>query len=361
MFRRSRSRLDEEVASHIAEETADNIARGMNPAAAREAALRTFGNVEAAKETMRERNPWYWLDTLWQDVGFACRLIGRNRWLSATIIATLTTGIALNVSMFSLVNGYLLRPWVRSEPETLLSVHPRFSGDYNLHYSDGGMSQPDYARLRDSAESLAGLSAYRLMNVTLSGEEAGSLRAGLVSCNVTDVIRPDQPLLGRYLAPDECALASPARVAVLSESAWRTRFSGAADIVGRTIHLNRQPFTVVGVAPSLLLPGPGNDSDVWIPYTLLNQLLPSDENFDFSDQRAQWLSVTGRRKPDHSLRQVENELRAIARHADEDIPGRQTSLTVTDGALINDPDIRQRARVMFAVTLGSTTVLLLLA
>ncbi len=69
--------------------------------------------------------------------------------------------------MFSLVNGYLLRPWVRSEPDTLVSVCPRFSGDYNLRYSDGGMSQPDYARLRDSAESLSVLSAYRLMNVTL--------------------------------------------------------------------------------------------------------------------------------------------------------------------------------------------------
>ena len=154
MFWRSRNRLDEEVASHIAEEIADNIARGMNPAAAREAAMRAFGNVQTAKETVREHNPWYWLDTLWQDVYFAFRLIARNPSLSATIVATLTMGIALNVSVFSLVNGYLLRPWVRSEPETLVSVFPRFSGDYYLQYSDGGMSQPDYARLRDSAESL---------------------------------------------------------------------------------------------------------------------------------------------------------------------------------------------------------------
>lgn len=172
MFWRRRSRLDEEVASHIAEETADNIARGMHPAAAREAAMRTFGNVEAAKETVREKHAWYWLDTLWQDVHFAFRLIARNPWLSATIVATLTTGIALNVSVFSLVNGYLLRPWVRSEPETLISVSPRYSGDYNLRYSDGGMSQPDYAGLRDSAESLSVLAAYRLMNVTLMTDGA---------------------------------------------------------------------------------------------------------------------------------------------------------------------------------------------
>ena len=81
----------------------------------------------------------------------------------------------------------------------------------------------------------------------------------------------------------------------------------------------------------------------------------------FADPRAQWLTVVGRRKPDHSLRQVEQELRALARRADEDVPGRQTSLIVTDGSLINDPDVRQRAPVIFAVTLGTTTVLLLLA
>jgi len=93
MFWRGRGRLDEGVASHIAEETADNVARGMDPAAARAAAMRTFGNVEAAKEIVRERNSWYWLDTLWQDVYFAFRLIARNPCLSATIIATLTPGM----------------------------------------------------------------------------------------------------------------------------------------------------------------------------------------------------------------------------------------------------------------------------
>jgi macrolide transport system ATP-binding/permease protein len=359
MFWRRRTRLDEEVESHLAEETADNIARGMDPAAARDAARRTFGNVEAAKEAVRERDPLYWVDTLWQDIRFAFRLIGRNKWLSVTIVATLTIGIALNVSVFSLLNGFLLRPWVRSEPETFVGVIPRYSGQYRLRFSIGGMSQPDYARYRDSAKSLTALSAYRLLDLTLSGAESGSIRAGLISCNVADVLRPAPPLLGRYLITDECAAASPTPVAVVSESAWRVRFDADINIVGRTIHLNRIPFTVVGVAPSLALPGPTNDCDVWTPYTMLGQLRPADEYF--ADPRAQWLTVVGRRKPDHSLRQVEHELRALARHADEDVPGRQTSLIVTDGSLINDPDVRERAPVIVAVTLGTTMVLLLLA
>jgi predicted permease len=331
----------------------------MDPASARQAALRAFGNVEAAKETVRERDPWYWLDTLWQDTRFAFRLIARDKWLSATIVGTLTVGIALNLSVFSVLNAFLLRPWVRSEPETIIRVFPRYSGDYALRYSDGGMTQPDYARLRDSATSLAALAAYRIQTLTLSGAESGGIRAGLVSCNVVEVVRPAPPLLGRYLMPDECGLAVPSLVAVLSETAWRLRFNADGNVIGRTIHLNRLPFTVVGVAPSLNLHGRNDHPDVWVPYTMLGQLRPSDEFF--ADPRAQWLSVMGRRRPGHSLAQVEQELRAIARRGDEDVPGRQTSLIVTDGAMINDPDVRQRAAVLIAMTLGTTTVLLLLA
>jgi putative ABC transport system permease protein len=122
MFGRRRTRLDEEIGTHLAEETAENIARGMDPAAARAAAQRTFGNVEAAKEKARELDPLYWLDTLWQDVRFAFRLIARTRWASLTIVATLTVGIALHVSVFSLLNAVFLRPWVQTDPGTFFST-----------------------------------------------------------------------------------------------------------------------------------------------------------------------------------------------------------------------------------------------
>ena len=359
MFWRRRRRLDEEVASHLAEETADNIERGMTPDAARHAALRAFGNVEAAKERARERDPFYWFDTVCQDVRFAFRLIARNPWLSVTIVATLTVGIGLNVSVFSLLNGFFLQPWVGPEPDTFIALHPRYSGRYRLEYSDGGITQPDYVRFRDSAKSLAALAAYRLENLTLSGAESGRIRGGLISCTMTDVIRPAPPVLGRYLTSDDCATTQPVAVALVSEATWRTRFNGDNTIVGRTILLNRVPFVVVGVAPSLALPRPESDCEVWVPYTLLGQLRPSARYF--ADPGAQWLTVVGRRRPEYPLRQVQEELSILARSADEDVPGRQTSLIVTDGSLIQDPDVRGRAPVIFAATWGTATVLLLLA
>ncbi len=360
MFWRRRTRLDSEVEVHLAEETDDNIARGMDPAAARRAALRTFGNVGAAKEQARELDPLYWLDTLWQDVRFAFRLIARNRWVSITIVATLTVGIALNVSVFSLLNALLLRPWVNSQPDTFVSLIPRYSGTYPLRFSEyGSMSQPDYVRYRDSATSLESLAAYRLLGVTLGGAESGSLRGGLMSCNLLDVIKPGPPVLGRYLLPDECTTPMQPAVAVLNEAVWRARFNADPDVIGRVIHLNRIAFTVVGVAPGFTLAGPTNAGEVWIPYTMLGSLRPADEYF--ADPHARWLMVVGRRRPDSSLPQVQHELTLIARQADEQMPGRVTSLIVTDGSLVQDPEIRVMAPIIFSVTLGTTTLLLLLA
>src|SRR5687767_14059572 len=112
-------------------------------------------------------------------------------------------------------------------------------------------------------------------------------------------------------------------VAVLSETAWRTRFNADAHIVGRVVHLNRIPFTIVGVAPSLTLSGPNagptSESDVWVPYTMLGTLRPADQYF--ANPRAQWLSVVGRRTRGFSLPQVQHELSMLARQADEHVPG----------------------------------------
>ena len=364
MFGRRRRRLDEEIESHLAEETADNIARGMDAASARHAALRTFGNVEAAKEQLRALDPMYWLDTLWQDVRLACRQIARHRWISLTTVATLTVGIAVNVSVFSLLNGLLLRPWVHTEPETFVSLIPRFSGDFRLRYSDyASMSQPDYARYRDLAPSLESLAAYRLVPVTLSDAASGSIRGGLVSCNLFDTIGTGPPILGRYLTPGECVMSTRAAVTVLSETVWRSRFNADPRIVGRIVHLNRVPFTVVGVAPDFTLSltkGPADSgSVVWVPYTMLTSLRPGDDYF--SDPHAQWLTVIGRRTRGSSIQQVQQELSVLARRADEEVPGRVTSLIVTNGSLAQDPEMRARTPIIFLVTLGSTSLLLLLA
>jgi hypothetical protein len=235
--------------------------QGMSKAEARVAARRQFGNTTLLRENRRALQTLPRLDGVLQDIRFAVRLMTRHAWGSATILAVLTVGMAMNVSMFTIVNAVLLRPWVKSDPETFLALVPQYSGKYPLRFSDyGSMSLQDYRRYRDSARSLESLAAYRTVTLTLHGDEAGSVRSALVSCDIFDVLRPGRPLLGRYLTSAECSTPMEPAVAVLSESAWRGRFAADPSIVGRVIQLNRQPFTVIGVAPvmELLITGPAN-------------------------------------------------------------------------------------------------------
>jgi hypothetical protein len=306
MYWRRRDRLREEIGHHLAEETAENISRGMQPEKARQAALQAFGHVEVTKERMRELDPLYWLDTLLQDVRFAFQIIRRNGWLSAIVVSTLVLGIGLNVSVFTVLNALLLRPWVRTQAETFVSLFPNFGGSYQLKFSDyASMSQPDYLWYRDSAKSIKSLAAYRLIDATLGGTEAGSVHAALISCNMQDVLGSGSPLAGRFLAADECGNTGSGGVALLGETAWRTRFNSDHGIVGRTIHLNRLPLTIVGVAPAFSLSSPDREPDVWLPYTMLTALRPEDDYF--ADPRAQWLTVIGRRDSHYSIRQVQEE------------------------------------------------------
>jgi predicted permease len=335
--------------------------QGMSKAEARVAARRQFGNTTLLRENRRALQTLPRLDGVLQDIRFAVRLMTRHAWGSATILAVLTVGMAMNVSMFTIVNAVLLRPWVKSDPETFLALVPQYSGKYPLRFSDyGSMSLQDYRRYRDSARSLESLAAYRTVTLTLHGDEAGSVRSALVSCDIFDVLRPGRPLLGRYLTSAECSTPMEPAVAVLSESAWRGRFAADPSIVGRVIQLNRQPFTVIGVAPvmALLFTGPAHPPDVWIPYTMLQSVRPRDDYF--SDPNARWLVAIGRRHRAYSLAQVRHELTLLARVADEQVPGRTTSLSVTDGSVVQDPEWRPRVPIMMAVTLGSTALLLLL-
>lgn len=354
--------FEAEVREHLQLLSDRFVAQGMSREEATVAARRQFGNTTLLQEDRRALQTLASIDGVLQDTRFAFRLMTRHASSSAIILAVLTVGIALNVSMFTLVNAVLLRPWVKSDPETFLTLVPRYSGKYPLRFSEyGSMSLPDYVRYRDSARSLESLGAYRTATLTLSGDEAGSVRSALVSCNIFDVLRPGRPLLGRYLTSEECSTPMEPAVAVLSESAWRTRFDADPSVIGRVIQLNRQPFTVIGIAPvmALMFTGPANPPEVWMPYTMLQSVRPRDDYF--SDPNARWLVPIGRRHREYSLAQVRDELAMLARVADEQIPGRTTSLIVTDGSVVQDPEWRPRAPIIMAVTLGTTALLLLLA
>src|SRR5215469_5775664 len=112
LFRRNRSarQLDDEIQFHLDQQIAENIATGMNPREARYAAMRTFGNATYLKEETRDTWGWIWLEQIAQDLHYAARMLRKSPGVPATVVITVALGIGVNTAMFSLLNGWLLRP-----------------------------------------------------------------------------------------------------------------------------------------------------------------------------------------------------------------------------------------------------------
>src|SRR5207244_5556289 len=124
LFRKKRrdAEMAEEIQQHVDLLTERNIAAGMSPQEARNAALRQFGGVEQIKETAREQRVWMWAHQLWQDVAFACRLLRKSPAFTLVALITLMLGIGANIVVFGIVNAVLLRPLDVNDPQNLYQL-----------------------------------------------------------------------------------------------------------------------------------------------------------------------------------------------------------------------------------------------
>jgi predicted permease len=241
--RRSVGGLDEDIRDHLERETQDNIDRGMSPEAARDAALRAFGNVTLAMEDTRAVWIAVWFDQLLQDARYGARMLRRNPAFSAVVILTLTLGIGLNTAVFTVVNAVLLRPLPYRDASRLVVIHemlPKLGRIpvSNAHFDEWRRSSRAFERLA----LLFGFSP----NLTGLGEPE-RLAAARVSPTLFAMLGvPAQ--LGRTLLDEEDQPGRD-RVVVLSDALWRRRFGADRAIVGRSILLDSEPHVVVGVMP----------------------------------------------------------------------------------------------------------------
>jgi macrolide transport system ATP-binding/permease protein len=264
--------LDEELHAHLAMLADENIRRGMTPDAAARAARLTLGGITQLKEDYRERCGLPWLDSLWQDIRYACRTFVRNPGFTLMAVLILTIGIGVNTTVFALINAVMLKPLPVSDPGSLVRVERWFDSGArgDVQY---GFSYEEYTYVRAHARLVSSLIAVSWpVRVVTDGEV---LHAQVVSDNYFSALGV-RPALGRAFLPEEHQKPGAYPVVVLSDRLWHRRFQADPGIVGRTLPLNVTTFTVIGVAPADFI-GTGNPPqvpDFWAPLMMQAQLSP---------------------------------------------------------------------------------------
>jgi predicted permease len=255
------------------------------------------------------------LSDLSRDVRYALRALLRAPTFASTVIATLALGIGANAVIFSAVDAVLLRDAPVADPDSLVDV---YTSSGNNPYSNS--SYPDYFDLRDSG-TFASLAAYTPLSITLDANGQPEPLAGqLVSGNYFEVLGVRVPF-GRGFTADDDRLGAPVRVAVISHALWQRVFDADRSLIGRTIRLNSNPYTLVGVAPPEFA-GPllGIATDVWVPTALQPEVDPPSaavrrsrgHSGIFDLRRSRGLNMVGRLPGGASIDQVASRAEVIS-------------------------------------------------
>jgi len=304
--------------------------------------------------------PQRWEDEMIQDLRYGVRMLLKNPGFTVVSVLTLALGIGVNTGLFTLFNAVALRPLPVKDPDRIVKVYRKELGKITRRArgSSSTFSYPEYTGQRDNTQSFAGLTAYADASPTLDGAAPEAIDGLLVAENYFSVLGAEIAL-GRTFAPEECRTPGASPVVVLSHRFWQRRFGADASLVGKTITLNRQLFTVIGVAAPDFTGAELSAPDLWAPITMQAQLMP-DSDF-LPEQNLGWLEVVGRLKPGVSIAQAQAEMMLFAGQLDLAYPGQKTRIIVTPGNFLSDPDRRGRFIGIAAMIMAAVSLVLLIA
>jgi putative ABC transport system permease protein len=300
--------LAEELESHRAMTQARLEASGVPSAEARDASRRALGNVTLARENARSVWVGHWLDSVRQDVAYAVRAVRKHPAFASSVILVTALGIGAPTAVFGLLDALVLRPLPVRSPRQL------------VRFGSPGFSYPMYSELRArTGHVFSDFVAWSIESVHVDWN--GGLEPDEVlhaSGNFYSALGIE-PALGRLFTSDDDRVGGGAggAVAVISHACWLRRFGGASSVIGRTVRIERQPFTIVGVAPrGFFGVAAGLAPELTIPVTVLQ----TPEGL--SSHSSAWLHFMGRLREGLSIEQAEAAVQPLWRHVLEIItPG----------------------------------------
>ena len=246
---------------------------------------------------------------LFHDIRYALRQLGRSPWFTATAILMLALGICATSTALSWIEGTMLRPVPGARNTSRLVTIMR--GTWNISPSPP-LSYPDYRDLRDANRTFSGILGYHHEWATLTaGDSPQRIYAAEVTGNYFDVLGI-KPALGRFFRTDEEARLGGVPYVVLGYSLWKTRFGGDPAILGKSIEVQHQPFTIIGVAQEDFVGCmPAIREDIWAP--LAPSTTPGGNDWNVLHRENAWLNVMGRLRPGVSRREATQDLETIMR------------------------------------------------
>jgi len=282
--------------------------------------------------------------TVLQDIRYAVRKLSRTPGFTTIAAFTLALAIGATTAIFSVIDGVLLKPLPFRDPERVVRVTNLRDGNRMVS------SVPDFLDIRAQSKSYASLAALDAQAMNLTGgsepERIGAARVGATFWSLLGVT----PQVGRGFAPNEDS-QSAARTVVLSDGLWKRRFGGDRRIVGKTIALDGNSFTVIGVAPAgFSFP---DRPDVWIP------LVFAQDDLNPDGRGAHWMGIMGRLAPNVTVTQATSELVTITRRLEQQYPESNTNMS---GAVIPMQEyLVGDVRPALYVMLGAVAFVLLIA
>src|SRR5204862_4210097 len=307
--------MAEEMQSHLDLLIERNIAAGMLPHEARNAALRQFGGVEQVKEIAREQRVWRWADEFVQDVRYGARMLLRTPGFSILAILCLTLGIGTNAAALSWIEGILIRPYpLVAHQDRMVALSGTIRGAER-----SGLSYPDLLDFEKNSTLFESFIVDKITGTTLSaGDRAERSVGGIVSANYFDALGV-RPILGRGFRPEEGTGRNAHPVTVISYMTWKNRYKGDPNIIGKTQLMNGVQHTIIGVAPEKFH-GTfiGYSFNFWVP-TSMQETFDST-GYKLEDRGARWIEGYAFLNRGVTRQQAQAELNAIAERLENDFP-----------------------------------------
>jgi predicted permease len=297
--------LQAELQFHLEREIEENIIRGMSPEEARYAAIRSFGGVERVKEESRDVRGISLLEEVWQDLRYGARMLAKNPGFTTIAVLTLALGIGANTAIFSVVDAVIWRPLPFTQPDRLTAIWGEAPGGQTVP----SMSVEAWQEWRNQKQLFEQVEAHTTRTFVLTGgAEPAQVVTELVSTGLFQMLGA-QPRQGRpFLESD--AEPGADHVVIISDGLWQSYFGGDANIVGKTVKLNDQPWTVIGVmAPRFAFPRPR--FQFWAPLS---------SNPRTEAERRNRVEVVARLRAGLTLLAAQAEVKAVVQRLNQEKP-----------------------------------------